>query len=81
MTERVSNYEISATTEEDENQPGTTDLSGQGSGVVRDEKIRQQAIADILEFAAGQGLECVDSVDSEVHGPAGNVEHLVWLRR
>ena len=56
------------------------DNVGKG-GVVRDEEIRQKAIADIIAFAADQGLACVDSADSEVHGPAGNVEHLVWLQR
>ena len=56
------------------------DNVGKG-GVVRDEEIRRQAIADIIEYADGLGMTCVKSVDSEVHGPAGNVEHLVWLKR
>lgn len=56
------------------------DNVGKG-GVVRDEEMRQKAIADIIGFAQGLGMRCVDSVDSEVHGPAGNVEHLVWLQR
>lgn len=56
------------------------DNVGKG-GVVRDEEVRQAAIADIISYAQGLGMECVKSVDSEVHGPAGNVEHLVWLRR
>jgi 23S rRNA (cytidine1920-2'-O)/16S rRNA (cytidine1409-2'-O)-methyltransferase len=50
-------------------------------GVVRDEQMRQGAIAHIIEFAQGLGMELVKSADSEVHGPAGNVEHLVWLKR
>ncbi|MFP4599930.1 MAG: TlyA family RNA methyltransferase [Persicimonas sp.] len=56
------------------------DRVGKG-GVVRDEDLRQEAIGGIIEFAQGLGLRCVDSVDSEVHGPSGNVEHIVWLRR
>ncbi len=56
------------------------DRVGKG-GVVRDEDLRQEAIGGIVEFAEGLGLKCVDSVDSEVHGPSGNVEHIVWLRR
>ncbi|MGM0557216.1 MAG: TlyA family RNA methyltransferase [Myxococcota bacterium] len=50
-------------------------------GVVRDEKIRRAAIHEVIRFAESLDLELVDSVDSDVHGPAGNVEHLVWLRR
>ncbi len=56
------------------------DNVGKG-GVVRDEEVRQSAIDDIIAFAAGLGMRCVKSVDSAVHGPAGNVEHLVWLTR
>ena len=50
-------------------------------GVVRDPVARQRAIDDVIAEAADLGLELVDSADSEVHGPKGNVEHLVWLRR
>ncbi len=50
-------------------------------GVVRDDKIRRAAIHEVIRFANSLDLELVDSVDSDVHGPAGNVEHLVWLRR
>ena len=50
-------------------------------GVVRDEEIRQKAITEVIDMAERLGLEKIDSADSEVHGPAGNVEHLVWLKR
>jgi 23S rRNA (cytidine1920-2'-O)/16S rRNA (cytidine1409-2'-O)-methyltransferase len=56
------------------------DNVGKG-GVVRDEELRKETIAGVVEFAEGLGLECVDAVDSEVHGPSGNIEHFVWLRR
>jgi 23S rRNA (cytidine1920-2'-O)/16S rRNA (cytidine1409-2'-O)-methyltransferase len=56
------------------------DNVGKG-GVVRDEEVRQQAIDAIITYAGTLGMTCVESVDSEVHGPAGNVEHLVWLKR
>lgn len=49
-------------------------------GVVRDAETRQRAIDDVVEMAAGLGMHKIASVDSEVHGPAGNVEHLVWLQ-
>lgn len=50
-------------------------------GVVRDEEARQGAISGIVDFAKTLGMERVTSVDSEVHGPAGNIEHLIWLTR
>lgn len=50
-------------------------------GVVRDEEVRRETIEGVLEMAADLGLEHVDSVDSEVHGPSGNVEHFAWWRR
>ena len=49
-------------------------------GVVRDPAAREQAIANVVEAATNLGLEVVDRIDSPVHGPAGNVECLVWLR-
>ena len=50
-------------------------------GVVRDEEARQGAISGVVDFAKTLGMERVTSVDSEVHGPAGNIEHLIWLTR
>lgn len=50
-------------------------------GVVRDEEVRQETIQGVIAQADQMGLDYVESVDSEVHGPSGNVEHLVWWRR
>lgn len=50
-------------------------------GVVRDEQLRQEVIASIEAFAHTLGMVRIDSVDSSIHGPAGNVEHLIWLKR
>lgn len=50
-------------------------------GVVRDEAVREGAIGEVISFAKTLELELVDARDSQVHGPAGNVERLVWLRR
>ncbi len=50
-------------------------------GVVRDDEYRQEAIDDVIDDAQKLGLEFVDGVDCPVHGPAGNVEYLVCLRR
>ncbi|MFB6351446.1 MAG: TlyA family RNA methyltransferase [Bradymonadaceae bacterium] len=49
-------------------------------GVVRDEEIRRETIEGVVEMAEDLGLEFQDSVDSEVHGPSGNVEHFAWWR-
>ncbi len=50
-------------------------------GVVRDEEARDAAIARVVDEAAALGLSVVKRADSEVHGPSGNVEHLVWFQR
>lgn len=50
-------------------------------GVVRDEDTRQGAISGVVDFAKTLGMQRVKSVDSDVHGPAGNIEHLIWLSR
>ncbi len=47
-------------------------------GVVRDEEIRREAIDGVIETAEQLGLETRGATDSDVHGPAGNVEHFVW---
>ncbi len=52
---------------------------GQG-GVVRDEAARREVIAEVSAWCAGRGLEVLGGVDSDTHGPSGNVEHLLWLR-
>jgi 23S rRNA (cytidine1920-2'-O)/16S rRNA (cytidine1409-2'-O)-methyltransferase len=46
-------------------------------GVVRDEKMRSQAIEAVVSQANDLGLARRNSIDSPVHGPKGNVEHLV----
>jgi len=50
-------------------------------GVVRDEGLRHEAVAGILDFARGLGLEVVGTVDSPVAGAKGNREVLALLRR
>jgi 23S rRNA (cytidine1920-2'-O)/16S rRNA (cytidine1409-2'-O)-methyltransferase len=49
-------------------------------GVVRDEKDRLEAIDGIARAAVNLGLTVLGGVDSAVHGPKGNVEHLLWMR-
>lgn len=50
-------------------------------GVVRDQEARTQAIDDAIAVAATLGLAFEAGIDCPVHGPAGNIEYLVWLRR
>ncbi len=56
------------------------DRIGKG-GVVRDAGFREEAIDDAIAEAEALGFERVDGIDCPVHGPKGNVEYLVWLRR
>jgi len=50
-------------------------------GVVRDPAARQEAIERIERVCTELGLEIRGRIDSPVHGPAGNVEALLWVRR
>ena len=48
-------------------------------GVVRDEAVRERALADVARYAAGLGAVLVDACDSQHPGPAGNREYLLAL--
>lgn len=50
-------------------------------GVVRDADKRQRTIDDVASFAATIGLGLEATLESPVHGPKGNVESFVLLRR
>ncbi len=50
-------------------------------GVIRDEALRQEAIEDVAQACRALGCEVVSGVDSDTHGPSGNIEHLLWLRK
>lgn len=50
-------------------------------GVVKDQDARSAAIEDAIEEARVLGFDHVNGIDCPVHGPAGNIEYLVWLRR
>ncbi|MFW8601569.1 TlyA family RNA methyltransferase [Desulfobacterota bacterium M19] len=49
-------------------------------GVVRDEALRQQVIADTIAFAARLGLTSNGVCASPILGPKGNKEFLIYLR-
>ncbi len=48
-------------------------------GVVKSEALRQQIIEQTAEGCRALGFEVLGGCDSQVHGPKGNIEHLVWL--
>jgi len=50
-------------------------------GVVRDDALRKEALDAILAFARDAGLEVIGSIESPIHGAAGNVEYLALLRK
>jgi 23S rRNA (cytidine1920-2'-O)/16S rRNA (cytidine1409-2'-O)-methyltransferase len=49
-------------------------------GVVRDVRLRADAVAGVAEAAAGLGWATAGVVESRLPGPAGNVEFFLWLR-
>jgi 23S rRNA (cytidine1920-2'-O)/16S rRNA (cytidine1409-2'-O)-methyltransferase len=49
-------------------------------GIVREEALRAQALAEIVGFARGMGLETVGSIESPITGAAGNHEFLTMFR-
>jgi len=52
-------------------------------GVVRDEAVRQQAVDKISRFVQANldGVEIIGVTESPIHGPKGNVEFLLGLKR
>lgn len=51
-------------------------------GVVRDARLRRQALEAVCEFAGASGFDVVGTIESPVPGAKkGNVEYLVHLRR
>jgi 23S rRNA (cytidine1920-2'-O)/16S rRNA (cytidine1409-2'-O)-methyltransferase len=50
-------------------------------GVVRDEALRRQAVAEVSDCASALGFSVKGVVAAPITGPAGNQEYLVWLAR
>jgi len=50
-------------------------------GVVRDPRLRADAVLEVATTAAGLGLGVAGVVASPLPGPSGNVEFFLWLRR
>jgi 23S rRNA (cytidine1920-2'-O)/16S rRNA (cytidine1409-2'-O)-methyltransferase len=49
-------------------------------GVVRDPRLRVEAVRQVAEQAAGLGLGVQAVTASPLPGPSGNVEYFLWLR-
>lgn len=49
-------------------------------GVVREESVREAAVAEVCECAEALGFREIDVIPSPLKGPAGNTEYLAWLR-
>ncbi len=52
-----------------------------GRGVIRDEAVREAAIASARGDLEAAGFVAIAEVDSAVHGPKGNVERFVYARK
>jgi len=49
-------------------------------GVVRDPRLRAEAVASVAATAGESGLGVLGVTASPLPGPAGNVEYFLWLR-
>lgn len=50
-------------------------------GIVKDEKIRRQALKDVIEYAKAFGFEYIEDCVSPIKGGDGNEEFLLHLRK
>ena len=57
------------------------EAAARGRGVIRDEATRLAAIASARAAIEAAGFALVAEVDSEVHGPKGNIERFVHARQ
>jgi len=56
---------------------GRTEVA-RGKGVVRDPKVHQRVLTELLEFIIAQDLKIMGLARSSLVGPKGNVEFLLW---
>ena len=48
-------------------------------GVVRDKKVHQEVISNVITCAKELGYTINDLTFSSIKGPSGNIEYLIWL--
>jgi 23S rRNA (cytidine1920-2'-O)/16S rRNA (cytidine1409-2'-O)-methyltransferase len=53
--------------------------AARGKGVVRDPKVHERVLVDVLTFALEEGYQIKGLARSPVLGPKGNIEFLAWL--
>ena len=50
-------------------------------GVVKDSKIRDQVLQDVLAFVQNNGWQVINTILSPIEGKSGNVEYLSYLKK
>ncbi len=56
--------------------------SGIGKGgIVKDDKLRREAVDGVVEFAKGVGFSCLGLVQSSIKGGDGNIEFLAHFKK
>ena len=50
-------------------------------GLVKDEAVRRETLADVVAWLEGQGWAVQDTADSPITGGDGNAEFLLWARK
>jgi 23S rRNA (cytidine1920-2'-O)/16S rRNA (cytidine1409-2'-O)-methyltransferase len=50
-------------------------------GVVKDPAVHAKVLRDLIAFAISEGFYVLGLIPSPLHGPAGNIEFLLWLGR
>jgi 23S rRNA (cytidine1920-2'-O)/16S rRNA (cytidine1409-2'-O)-methyltransferase len=50
-------------------------------GVVRDPKVHEEVIMQVVNYASSIGFDCLDLDFSPIKGPEGNIEYLLYLKK
>jgi len=50
-------------------------------GVVRDKKVHEEVINNVIEYALEEGFSILDLEGSPIRGPEGNIEYLLYLTK
>ncbi len=50
-------------------------------GVVRDRKVHQEVIEEVVSYAHSIGFDCIDLNYSPIKGPEGNIEYLLYMKK
>ncbi len=48
-------------------------------GVIKDAKVREEILLEVVEFSTSHGWKHIQTIDSPIEGKSGNKEFLVWL--